>query len=507
MLEIKDLQFGYGENELFNKASVTIYNGEHVGLIGLNGVGKSTLMNLLAFRLTPDGGKITWDNHVTFSYLDQHLEVKDDISIIDYLYDVYSPLYKKEEEMNDLYNSLTEVSEDKYDKIISKAENIQNYLEENNFYMIKSKISNVINGLGIEIEEDRSLKELSGGQRAKVFLGKMLLEERDVLLLDEPTNFLDSRHIEWLTKFLVGYKNSFIVISHNVEFLNNVCDVTLVLENKLLTRYKGNYDAYLKQHEVNRIAYEKAYNRQQVFIKHQEDFIAKNLTRASTTKRAQSRRKVLEHLEVMEKPAGEKPVHFDFKFTKSFHKSPLVVKDLSIGYIHPILEHINLKLEFGKKYVIIGKNGVGKTTFVKTILGELPLIKGEVELSDLNKIYYYAQEEDPLDITPIQYFRNDYPLMDDKEIRGILARYGVSGELPLKSMKYLSGGEAAKVRFAKLSLTKSNLLILDEPTNHLDKLAKKSLFEKISEYPGTVILVSHEKSFYDELKMIHINFD
>ena len=507
MLEIKDLKFGYGDQELFNKASVTIYNGEHVGLIGLNGVGKSTLMNLLAFRLTPDEGKIIWDKNVTFSYLDQQLEVKEDISITDYLYTVYAPLFKKEEEMNDLYNSLVNEDPSLYDKILRKAENIQNYLDENNFYMIKSKISNVINGLGITIEEGRSLKELSGGQRAKVFLGKMLLEEKDVLLLDEPTNFLDASHVEWLTKFLNGYKNSFIVISHNVEFLNNVSDVTLVLENKLLTRYKGNYDAYLKQHELNRAAYEKAYNRQQAYIRHQQDFINKNLTRASTTKRAQSRRKDLAKLEIIDKPAGEKPVHFDFKFTKSFHKSPLVVNNLSIGYNYPILKNINLKLEFGKKYVIIGKNGVGKTTFVKTILGLIPSLSGSYDLSDLNTIYYYAQEEESLDITAIQYFRNDYPLMEDKEIRGILARYGVSGELPLKSMKYLSGGEAAKVRFAKLSLTKSNLLILDEPTNHLDKLAKKSLFEKISEYPGTVILVSHEKTFYDELKMIHINFD
>ena len=507
MLEIIDLKFGYGAQELFNKASVTIYNGEHVGLIGLNGVGKSTLMNLLAFRLTPDEGKIIWDKNVTFSYLDQQLEVKTDISITDYLYDVYTPLFKKEEEMNNLYNSLVDANPDDYDKILRKAENIQTYLDENNFYMIKSKIGNVINGLGIDIEDGRSLKELSGGQRAKVFLGKMLLEEKDVLLLDEPTNFLDARHVEWLTKFLTGYKNSFIVISHNVEFLNNVCDVTLVLENKLLARYKGNYDAYLKQHEVNRVAYEKAYNRQQAFIKHQQDFINKNLVRASTTHRAQSRQKLLNKLEVMEKPAGEKPVHFNFEFTKSFHKSPLIVNDLSIGYTHPILEHINLKLEFGKKYVIIGKNGIGKTTFVKTILGKLEPLAGSYELTDLNTIYYYAQEETPDDFSAIQYFRNDYPQMDDKQIRGILARYGVSGELPLKSMKYLSGGEAAKVRFAKLSLTKSNLLILDEPTNHLDKLAKKSLFEKIATYPGTVILVSHEKSFYDELKMIHINFD
>lgn len=507
MLEILNLRFSYGDKELFNDASVKIFNGERVGLIGLNGVGKSTLMNLIAHRLTKDSGKIIWDDHITFSYLDQQLEVEDDITIQDYLYDVYKPLYQKEAEMNDLYSSMSKANSDDYDKILKKAEAIQNYLETKDFYMIKSKISNIINGLGIDTLDNRSLKKLSGGQRAKAFLGKMLLEEKDVLLLDEPTNFLDISHVEWLGKFLTNYKKGFIVISHNVEFLDMVCDTTIVLENKKLTKYKGNYDAYTKQKDFNDLAYEKAYHRQQVFIKHNQEFINKNLVRAKTTKRAQSRRKMLEKLDVLDKPATEKEVHFIFNFTKSFQVKPLIVSNLTIGYTYPILKDISLTFDFGKKYVIVGKNGIGKTTFVKTILGEIKALEGSFKLSDLNTITYFPQEIEKLEETPIEYFRDLYPLMDDLEIRSVLARYGISGDLPLKSMATLSGGEAAKVRFARLSLEKSNLLILDEPTNHLDKLAKKSLFASIATYPGTVILVSHEKEFYRKLQMKEIKFE
>lgn len=507
MLEITNLMFTYGEEQLFNKATVRINNGERVGLIGLNGVGKSTLMNIIAGRLSQDSGSVIWDNGISFSYLDQHLTVNTLDSVSSYLYSVYDELFKKEKEMNALYESLADANENEFDKILRKAENVQSYLDEKNFYMIKSKIGNIINGLGIDIENTRPLKDLSGGQRAKVFLGKMLLEEKDVLLLDEPTNFLDLKHIEWLSKFLASYEKGFIVISHNVEFLNSVCQVIVELENKVLTKYKGNFDAYIAQKDQNAIAYLKAYQRQQAFIKHNEEFINKNIVRATTTKRAQSRRKLLEHLDVMAPPTKEEPVYYSFKFTKSFHLNPLVTKDLAIGYDHIILDKINLKFEFGKKYVIVGKNGIGKTTFVKTILSILKPLGGSFNLSELNTISYFAQEEDVNDITPIEYFREKYPLMENGDIRKVLAKYAIKGDLALKSMKQLSGGEQAKVRFARLSLEKSNLLILDEPTNHLDKLAKESLFNELASYPGTIILVSHEKEFYKKLKMIEIRFE
>ncbi len=507
VLEIDKLRFSYKDKELFNDLSVRIFDNEHIGIVGLNGTGKTTLMKLIAGQLIPDSGTITWDSNKSFSYLDQHLEVHSDQTIEEYLYSVYNPLFKKENQMNDLYSSLAEVDESKYDKILNKAYNIQEELEQSGFYEIKSRIGNIINGLGIQIEENRLLKELSSGQRAKVFLGKMLLEEKDIILLDEPTNFLDLQHVEWLSKFLVNYKNTFLVISHNFEFLNSCCNVILALENKKLTKYKGNYDQYLKQRDMNLETYQKEYEKQQKEIKRTEEFIQKNIVRASTTKQAQSRRKMLEKMVKLEKPEKEKKVHFEFEFTKSFNVSALETKYLNIGYSYPILKNINLKFEFGQKYLIYGKNGVGKSTFLKTILGIIPPLGGNIKMAPYNNILYYAQEEVVPSLTAVEYVREYYPKMDDTEIRTLLAKYAITGDLTIKPMTQLSGGEVTKVRFALLSLTSSNFLVLDEPTNHLDKSAKESLLKAIEKYPGTVILVSHEKEFYQKLKMKEIKFE
>ncbi len=250
----------------------------------------------------------------------------------------------------------------------------------------------------------------------------------------------------------------------------------------------------------------KLYNKQQKVIKHLEDYIAKNLVRASTTKQAQSRRKQLEKMDIMEKLSTEREVHFNFPFTHSFNMQALEVRHLSIGYDKVILKDINMKLEFGKKYVITGANGVGKTTFLKTILGIIPAKAGIVKMTPYNDITYFSQEEKVDDITPMEYIRIKYPKMDNTSIRTLLGTYGVSGELPISSMKSLSGGENCKVRLARLSLEASNFLILDEPTNHLDKLAKKALMEAIKNYDGTVVMVSHEKEFYKKLEMIEIAF-
>jgi len=510
VLEITDLCFGYTDIDLLKNASLRVSEGDHIGIVGLNGCGKSTLMNLIAHRLIPDSGKIEWDKNKSFSYLDQMLVVNTDVTITEYLYSVYNELFLKEEEMNALYESMAEADEKDYDKILKKAENINDFLEKKNFYRIKSNIGNIVNGLGIDIgdtvSDSRLLKELSGGQRAKVFLGKMLLEEKDVLLLDEPTNFLDVSHIEWLGKYLVNYKKEFIVISHDLDFLNVICNFIVDLDGKKLTKYKGNYDAFIGQKELNREAYMKQYAKQQKVIKNLETYIAKNLVRASTTKQAQSRRKELEKMDKLEKLSVEKKVHFNFPFTHSFNMPALEVNKLAIGYDSIILKDISMKLFFGSKYVITGANGIGKTTFVKTILGIIPAKGGKFKLAPTNDVVYFSQEEDVDDITPMDYIRLKYPKMENTEIRTLLGTYGVRGELPISSMKSLSGGENCKVRLARLSLERGNLLVLDEPTNHLDRIAKEALMEAIEEYDGTVIMVSHEKEFYKKLNMQEIAF-
>ncbi len=507
ILEIKNLKFSYGDNNLFNSLDMKLEMNDHLGLIGLNGSGKTTLLNLISRKIDPDEGSIKWQDGVSFSYLDQHLKVDKDITIKDYLYKVYESMFEQEQEMNLLYESLKNAPVEKYDKILNRAYYIQEELENKGFYLIKSKISNVVSGLGIHYDQNLPLKKLSSGQRVKVFLAKMLLEEKDVLLLDEPTNFLDAVHVEWLAKYLSGYSKAFILITHNHSFLS-VCNVICELNNKKITVYKGDYNTYLQQKEIRDNEHLALYQAQQKYIKKTQEFINKNIVRASTTKRAQSRRKILEKLEIIEKPQNLKPIRFEFPSIGGFNTEALIVKNLEIGYRHSLLPPLSFKVNFGEKIVIVGKNGVGKTTFLKTILGKIPPIKGSFRSNPLNKIVYFSQEyEESKKINPVQYIQELYPLMEVLKIRNLLGKYGISGDLAIKTLDKLSGGELAKVRFARLSLESSNLLILDEPTNHLDKQAKEALFKALKAYQGTLILVSHEKAFYQKLKMKEIYFD
>ncbi|MGD9604683.1 MAG: ABC-F family ATP-binding cassette domain-containing protein [Bacilli bacterium] len=507
ILEIKDLKFSYGDKNLFNNLQMRLFVNDHLGLIGANGVGKTTLMNLMAHRLDPDEGKVNWENGVSFSYLDQHLQVASTLTISQYLYAVYEDLFALEKQMNKYYETLITADPSQYDKILKSAEFIQSTLEEKGFYLIKSKIANVLNGLGINFDDSWPMMNLSSGQRVKVFLAKMLLEEKDVLLLDEPTNFLDVIHIDWLAKYLNSYKKAFVVISHNLDFINSIANVIVEIENKKVETYKGDYQSYLIQKKLREDLYKNQYEAQQKYIKTTQDFINKNIVRASTTKRAQSRRKSLEKLDVLEKPVSLKKILFVFPFTNGFNMEALTTTKLSIGYSHSLLPPITTKIRYGEKVAIIGKNGVGKTTFLKTILGQIPKLDGEFWVNPLNKITYYSQElMADKNKTAVNFIQDDYPLMDDGVIRDLLGQYGITQELAIKTLDKLSGGEQTKVRFAKLSLEKSNLLILDEPTNHLDRQAKESLFKALNLYPGTVLLVTHEQTFYRNLKMKEIIF-
>lgn len=505
VIDVKGLRFNYKDRELFNEVEFRLFKDDHLGLVGLNGSGKTTFLNLLAHKLDPDMGTISWAPNVTFSYLDQHLKVDKNETINNYLYKVYQELFNKETEMNNLYNSISHSSEEEINNILRKADNIQEYLLANDFYRIKSEIENVTSGLGIHHHGDTFLSKLSGGQRAKVFLAKMLLEEKDVLLLDEPTNFLDKVHVEWLTKYLNTYKKAFIVISHNTEFLNSICNVIALLENSKITRYKGNHDDFLKAKELTDEQYKNEYLRQQRVIKQTEEFINKNIARASTSKRAKSRQKMLNKMKVLEKPVTSKIIKFNFPFSSSFNNNVLETKNLEIGYTYSLLPKLNFSINFGQRVVIVGKNGIGKSTLLKTVLSEIGPISGSFNFNPLNKVLYFKQELEKVPTeNAISYIKNDYLKLDDFKTRRLLASYGITGDLALRPLNQLSGGELTKVRFAKLSLQRSNILILDEPTNHLDKDAKEALFNALENYPGTIILVSHEAEFYKKLNMREI---
>ena len=510
LLEVEGLRFKYTDNDLFNDVSFRILPKDHIVLVGDNGCGKSTFMNLIAKNLIPDKGKIEWLNNVKYSYLDQHLKIRNDISIYDYITEVFKPLLEKEAKMNEYYEMLGSCKEYEYDKYLPFANSIQEELEEKNFYAMNSTLGNMINGLGItSMGLDTPLKNLSGGQRAKVYLAKLLLEEPDVLLMDEPTNFLDTTHIEWLSKYLIDFKKAFVVISHDESFLRAIGKSVYCLNNKIMTRYNMPYDTYLSEREIREDQYKKAYENQQKFIKRTEQFIAKNIVRATTTKQAQSRRKMLERIERLEKPKNHEPMYIKFPYSRGLGQEVLKLKSLTVGYGDKIvLSDLEFLMKQNQKIAILGRNGIGKSTILKTILGILDPIDGSYIWNPSADLNYFAQEEQyPDNLTPIEYLRYYYHLKTDGELRSILATTGIKGDLATKPMNSLSGGQQTRVRLALMTMKKSNVLIFDEPTNHLDIASKAELWEAIDKFPGSVILVTHEDDFYEGLVDMELNFE
>lgn len=501
ILAVENLKFKYKDIDLFNNVEFYLEPKEHIVIVGENGVGKSTFMKLISKNLIPDSGKIVWLNHIKYAYLDQHLEMNNDITIASYLQGTFKSLYDKEKELIKSYEDLATTDEKTFNKITKRIEIINKELEEANFYSISSTISNVVNGLGLNtIDNERLVSTLSGGEKMKVYLAKIMLEEPDVLLMDEPTNFLDQVQVDFLAKYLKNYQGAFIVISHDEGFIREIGNIIYELNNKKFIRYKMNYDLYLKEREIRKESYLKEYNREQKKIKEIETFIAKNIVRATTSKQAQSRRKTLEKMEKLPKPKNRQPLKLTFPFSKSTGDEVLILNNLEIGYQKTILGPLNYKLMKNKKIAILGRNGVGKSTLLKTILQLIPAIKGEYRWNLSADINYFSQEENEFDeVTPINYLRYYYHLKTDGELRSILAKVGIGKDLCLKPIKELSGGERTRVRLALMTMKKSNILILDEPTNHLDPMTKLELFDSLKEFPGTVILVSHEKDFYDEL--------
>lgn len=501
LFECIDIEFNYSDKELYRKASMKINPGEHAVLVGANGTGKTTLLNILVGDILPDKGKVNWTNGVTFSYLDQQLKIDKDMSLSEYLYGVYKDLYDKEKAMQKLYEESANDFEN-FEKYIAKAERIQTELDQKGFYALEEKVGRLTDGIGLDKEHmEMPLHALSSGQREKAYLVKMLLENKNVLIMDEPTNFLDASQVEWLANYLSKYENAFLVVSHDQAFLKKIADVVFVLENGTITRYKGDYEHYEAQHALDKEQYEKNYEAQQRYIKKEEQFIAAHIVRATSAKAAKSHRARLSHLERMDAPMkGEGKINFSFPYTHPVGQKPLQIEELVIGYKRPLLSPISFVLKEGEKIAILGQNGVGKTTFLKTILGDIPAISGSFFWLDGINVNYYSQDEKiDLSLSPFKFLSSFYPEKTNTEIRTALGSTGVKKELAMRPMSELSGGEVTKARFALMSLKKSNFLVLDEPTNHLDQKAKDSLFQAIEKYPGCVIIVSHEKDFYDGL--------
>ena len=501
LLEVDAIAFSYGGEQLYHNASMRLFEGEHAVLVGANGTGKSTLLKLLDKQISPDSGKVSWVPHKKVGYLDQYAKIDPKLSVKTYLYDVFLPLFEKEKEMERLYQSVVNLSLEEQDRVMHWAADLQEQLLQSDFYAIKSKVGNIIHGLGLQMDIlDMPIKHLSGGMRAKIILGKLLLGDSDVLLLDEPTNFLDVKHIEWLAKFLVNYQKAFIVVSHHEEFMMEIAQTVFALENGNITRYKGDYIYYLKERELRLSQQEKAFISQQKFIQKTEDFIQKNITRASTTKRAQSRRKMLQKIERIKAPTQTKTYHFHFPLSHSTGKDVLTTVGLEIGYEAPLIEALDIAILKEEKVAITGKNGIGKSTFIKTIMGLIPSISGTYHWIDTAKIAYYEQDTKyNEEVTPFQIVHHKYPHFTKKEVMSLLGNHGINFEMANRDIRSLSGGEQTKVRLALLRHQKGNVLILDEPTNHLDVQAKEALKDALIQYEGTLILVSHEKEFYQDI--------
>ena len=501
ILNVEHLSHGFGDRAIFTDVSFRLLKGEHIGLVGANGEGKSTFMSIITDKLMPDEGKVEWAKNVRVGYLDQHTVLEAGMTIRDVLKSAFGFLFDMEAQMNEICDKMGEASEDEMTAMMEELGTIQDLLMAHDFYVIDAKVEEIarafeLNELGLE----KDVAELSGGQRTKVLLAKLLLEKPDILLLDEPTNYLDVQHIEWLKRYLQEYENAFILISHDIPFLNSVVNIIYHMENQRLDRYVGDYDKFQEVYAVKQAQLEAAYKRQQQEIAQLEDFVARNKARVSTRNMAMSRQKKLDKMEVIEL-AREKPKpEFHFMEARAAGKYIFETHDLVIGYDEPLSRPINLSMERGEKLVLKGANGIGKTTLLRSILGEVPSLSGTVELGDYLYLGYFEQEMAPGNTTTcIEEIWKEFPSYTQYQVRAALAKCGLTTKNIESQVRVLSGGEQAKVRLCKLINRETNVLLLDEPTNHLDIDAKDELRRALMAYKGSIVLICHEPEFYEGL--------
>lgn len=501
ILTVEHLTHGFGDRAIFSDVSFRLLRGEHIGLVGANGEGKSTFFNIVTGHLAPDEGKIEWAKNVRVGYLDQHTVLEKGMTIRDVLKSAFAWLFELEQKMNDICDSLGSASEDEMDSMMDELGTIQDTLTLHDFYVIDSKVEEVARALGLlDIGLEKDVTDLSGGQRTKILLGKLLLEKPDILLLDEPTNYLDEEHISWLKRYLQEYESAFILISHDIPFLNDVVNIIYHMENQELNRYVGDYSHFEEVYAVKKAQLEAAYRRQQQEISELKDFVARNKARVATRNMAMSRQKKLDRMEVIELAAERPKPEFHFKYGRTPGRFLFETKDLVIGYDEPLSRPLTLSMERGQKIALVGANGIGKTTLLKSILGLIPSLEGTCELGENLQIGYFEQEVKGGNTnTCIDELWEEFPSFTQYEVRSALAKCGLTTKHIESQVRVLSGGEQAKVRLCKLINRETNILLLDEPTNHLDIDAKDALKKALNEYRGSVLLICHEPEFYQDV--------
>lgn len=501
ILTVEHLSHGFGDRAIFEDVSFRLLRGEHIGLVGANGEGKSSFMNIITGRLTPDEGRVEWARNVRVSYLDQHAVLERGMTIGSVLRTAFDPLLILEQRMNELCDRMTTAGEEEMEGLMEELGTVQDMLTAHDFYLIDAKVEEVARALGLmELGLNKDVTELSGGQRTRVLLGKLLLEKPDILLLDEPTNYLDEEHISWLRRYLEEYENAFILISHDIPFLNSVINVIYHVEGCQLARYAGDYHKFEEVYAVKKAQLQAAYDRQQQEIAELKDFVARNKARVATRNMAMSRQKKLDNMERIELAAEKPKPEFHFQMARTPGKYLFTTEELVIGYDEPLSSPLNLKMERGARIAMTGANGIGKTTLLKSLLGLIPEYAGRVERGDYLEIGYFEQE-----VTPdpqhscLEALWQEFPGFTQYEARAALAKCGLTTKHIESRVKVLSGGEQAKLRLCVLMNREANLLVLDEPTNHLDVDAKEELKRALKEYPGSILMVCHEPEFYQDI--------
>lgn len=507
LLQVQQLTKSFGAEPILSNIKLEVQTRDRIALVGRNGAGKSTLLKIISGQLSYDSGEIIKPKDLTIGYLAQNTGLESSRSIWDEMLTVFSEFQQMERKMRGMESDMADINpaSPQFEQIMKEYDHLQTTFKERGGYQYEADIRSILHGLGFgDFDHSTSISTLSGGQKTRLALGKLLLTSPALLILDEPTNHLDIATLSWLEQYLQGYKGAVLIVSHDRYFLDKVVTQVYEISRLQSSKFLGNYSSYLQQKAENYERDMKAYEKQQDEAAKLRDFVQRNLARASTTKRAQSRRKQLEKMDMMDRPLGdEKSAVFRFDIEKQSGNDVLKVDNLSVSYDgnKPTISNVSFSADRGDSLALVGPNGIGKSTLLKTIVGKLKSIEGEIRYGSSLKISYYDQEQAELTSNKrvLNELWDEYPLKPEKEIRTVLGNFLFSGDDVLKPVSALSGGEKARLALAKMMLEKANLLILDEPTNHLDLDSKEVLENALVDYPGTILFVSHDRYFINRI--------
>ncbi|KAB2329358.1 ABC-F family ATP-binding cassette domain-containing protein [Cytobacillus depressus] len=518
LLQVNQLIKNFGAEVILSNIKLEVQTRDRIALVGRNGAGKSTLLKIIAGQLSYDSGDLIKPKEVEIGYLAQNTGLESERSIWDEMLTVFEPLQRLEKELRRLETNMSDpeamADHDSYNRILQEYDLKQVQFKEQGGYQYESDIRSVLHGLNFQsFSHDTKISTLSGGQKTRLALGKLLLKKPDILILDEPTNHLDIDTLSWLEQYLQTYDGAILIVSHDRYFLDKVVSQVYELSRNQIRKYIGNYSSYLELKAANYERELKQYEKQQEEVSKLQDFIQRNLARASTTKRAQSRRKQLERMELMDRPLGdEKSASFGFQIEKQTGNDVLKADAVAVGYQgEAINKNISFRITRGESIALVGPNGIGKSTLLKTIIKSIPSLAGNIHYGSNVMIGYYDQEQAKLTSNKrvLNELWDEYPLKPEKEIRTVLGNFLFSGDDVLKTVSTLSGGEKARLALAKLMMQKANFLILDEPTNHLDLDSKEILENALIDYPGTLLFVSHDRYFINRIatKVLELSND